>query len=96
MKRGQSCATRVIPPEPKYWPIATSWKKIGIPQNVIAMKYTIRNAPEKKKENHRCNLQSKILESKNIITQILISFSNDVRFKCLVLNETINPSKIDT
>ena len=81
LKRGQSCATRVIPPEPKYWPIATSWKKIGIPQNVIAMKYTIRNAPEKKKENHRCNLQSKILESKNNITQIFISFSNDVRFK---------------
>ena len=89
MKRGQSCATRVIPPEPKYWPIATSWKKIGIPQNVIAMKYTIRNAPEKKKETHRCNLQSKILESKNIITQIFIFQWCKIQ-KYVFINEAIN------
>ncbi len=35
---GQSCPTRVIPPDPRYCPIATSWKKIGIPQKIIAVK----------------------------------------------------------
>lgn len=43
---GHNCATRVMPPDPRYWPTATSWKKMGMPQNTIAMKYTNRNAPE--------------------------------------------------
>jgi len=35
---GHSFPTNVIPPEPKYCPMATSWKNIGIPQNNMAMK----------------------------------------------------------
>lgn len=35
---GHNFPTNVIPPEPKYCPMATSWKKIGIPQNTMATK----------------------------------------------------------
>ena len=35
---GTSCPIKVIPPAPKYCPSATSWKKMGIPQNIIATK----------------------------------------------------------
>ena len=38
LSMGQSWETSVMPPEPKYWPMATSWKKIGIPQKIIAVK----------------------------------------------------------
>ena len=44
-KMGQSCPTRVMPPAPRYCPIATSWKNIGMPQKIMAMPYVMRNAP---------------------------------------------------
>jgi len=44
---GHSFPTSVIPPEPKYCPMATSWKNIGMPQNNMAMKYVTKNAPDK-------------------------------------------------
>ena len=39
----------VSPPDPRYWPVATSWKKIGMPQPNIAMKYMSKNVPAIKK-----------------------------------------------
>ena len=43
--RGTSSLIKVIPPAPIYCPRATSWKKIGMPQNIIATKYAIKKAP---------------------------------------------------
>lgn len=34
---GHNWPTSVIPPAPRYCPIATSWKKIGIPHSTIAI-----------------------------------------------------------
>ena len=47
LSMGHSCATRVMPPDPRYWPIATSWKKMGMPQKNMATAYTSRKAPVK-------------------------------------------------
>ena len=45
---GTSWPIMVSPPDPRYCPVATSWKNIGIPHANMAMKYMSKKVPGKR------------------------------------------------